>query len=65
VPPRRGLLSGYAPLYEYEVGRLDNNVPLEGLRRRGHINTAACAPNDAADFSQRIRAGVPQGRDAH
>ena len=56
------LLSGYAPLYAYESGRLDTSLPFEELKRRSHINAAAQAANDAVDFSQRIRADVPHGR---
>ena len=54
------LLSGYAPLYTYELGRLDTSLPFEELRRRSHINAAAHAADQAADFSQRIRAGLPK-----
>lgn len=54
------LLSGYAPLYAYEHGRLDTSLPFEELKRRSHINAAAQAADRAADFSQRIRAGVPR-----
>jgi len=53
------LASGYVPLLAYEWGRLDTRLPFDELRRRGHINAAAQAANDAADFSQRIRADVP------
>jgi len=53
------LLSGYAPLYTYELGRLDTGLPFEELKRRSHINAAAQAADQAADFSQRIRAGLP------
>jgi hypothetical protein len=53
------LLSGYAPLYAYEQGRLDTSRPFEELRRRSHINAAAHAADQAADFSQRIRTGPP------
>ncbi len=56
------LLSGYAPQYAYENGRSNSTLPFEELRRRGHINAAARAANDAPDFSQRIRTDVPQGR---
>jgi uncharacterized protein DUF4105 len=52
------LLSGYAPLYAYEHGRLDTTLPFEELKRRSHINDAAHAADQAADFSQQIRAGV-------
>jgi hypothetical protein len=54
------LLSGYAPLYAYERGRLDTSLPFEELRRRSHVNAAAQAADQAPDFSQRIRAGLPQ-----
>jgi hypothetical protein len=66
VNPGRGayswkiLLSGYAPLYTYERGRLDTSLSFEELKRRSHINAAAQAAEQAADFSQRIRAGVPK-----
>ncbi len=53
------LLSGYTPEYAYDMGRLDRTLPFAELRRRGHINPAARAANDAPDFSQRIRAGLP------
>jgi hypothetical protein len=54
------LLSGYAPLYTYELGRLDTRLPFEDLRRRSHVNDAARAADGADDFSVRIRAGLPQ-----
>jgi hypothetical protein len=54
------LLSGYAPLYAYEHGRLDTSLPFEELRRRSHINAAAQAADQAPDFSQRIRAALPR-----
>lgn len=54
------LLSGYAPLYAYEQGRLDTSLPFEELRRRSHINAAARAADQAADFSQQIRVGLPK-----
>lgn len=54
------LLSGYTPLYAYELGRLDTSLPFEELKRRSHINAAAQAADQAADFSQQIRAGLPK-----
>ena len=54
------MLSGYAPLYTYELGRLDTSLPFEELKRRSHINAAAQAADQAADFSQRIRVGLPK-----
>ena len=53
------LLSGYAPEYAYDMGRLDRRLPFEELKRRAHVNAAAQAANEAPDFSQRIRAGLP------
>ena len=53
------LVSGYLPEYLYEQGRLDTSVPFEELQRRAYINPLAQAADQAADFSQRIRAGQP------
>jgi len=53
------LLSGYAPEYAYDMGRLDRSVPFEELKRRAHVNRAAQAADKAPDFSRRIRAGLP------
>lgn len=50
------LLSGYAPEYAYSMGRLDQSVTFEELRRRAHINAAAQAADQVPDFSRRIRA---------
>jgi hypothetical protein len=54
------LLSGHVPAYLYEEGRLDTRLPFDELQRRSHINEKAQAADDAIDFSQRIRAGLPQ-----
>lgn len=53
------LLSGYAPLYVYEIGRLDTRLPFEELKKRSQVNEAARAADQAPDFSQRIRASLP------
>ena len=54
------MLSGYAPEYAYDRGRLVNKgLPFEELKQRVHINAAAQAADKAPDFSQRIRAGLP------
>jgi Domain of unknown function (DUF4105) len=53
------LLSGYTPEYLYEQGRLDTSVPFEELQRRALINPLAASADQAADFSARIRAGLP------
>ena len=59
-PPLRWkvLLSGYVPLYAYELGRLDTSLPFDELRRRSRVNERAVA-DDAPDFSRRIREGLP------
>ncbi len=53
------LLSGYAPEYAYENGRLDQSLPFEELKKRSRINEAAKAWNQATDFSRRFRLGLP------
>ncbi len=53
------LLSGYAPEYAYEQGRMDQSLPFDELMRRSHINAAARAADQAPDFSRRIRADLP------
>ena len=53
------LLSGYVPQYLYERAGIDTSLPFEELKRRSHINAAAQAADQAADFSQRIRAALP------
>jgi Domain of unknown function (DUF4105) len=53
------LLSGHAPEYLYEQGKVDTSVPFAELERRAYINPLAQAADQAADFSQRIRAGQP------
>jgi hypothetical protein len=52
-------LSGYAPQYAYEVGRLDTRLPFAELKQLSHINARAQATDDAPDFSQRIRVDLP------
>jgi len=53
------LLSGHAAEYAHEWGRLDTSMPFAELQRRSRINEAARAADQAADFSRRIRAGLP------
>jgi Domain of unknown function (DUF4105) len=53
------LLSGYTPQYAYELGRLDTSLPFPELRRRSHVNERAQAAGTSADFSRRIREGLP------
>jgi hypothetical protein len=53
------LASGYTPEYAYEQSRLDRSLPFEELKQRSHINAAARAADQAADFSRQIRLGSP------
>jgi hypothetical protein len=53
------LLSGYVPEYIYENRRIDTSLPFDELKQRSHINAAAQAADQAPDFSQRIRVGLP------
>jgi|SRR5262245_2792733 len=56
------LVSGYTPQYLYESGRLVGSLSFEELKRRSRINAAAQAADQAPDFSQRIREGLPRPR---
>ena len=50
------LISGHVPEYLYEAGMLDTTVPFAELWQRSVVNARAQAADQAADFSQRIRA---------
>lgn len=54
------LLSGHVPEYLHEQGRLDTRLPFAELKRRSQLNAAARSADDAADFSRRIRVGLPE-----
>jgi len=56
------LLSGYAPEYVYDTGRLDQSLPFAELKRRSHVNSVAQAADRDPDFSRRIRVGLPGER---
>ena len=52
------LVSGYAPEYLYEQGRLEaTGLSFPELHERAHVNARAQAADKAPDFSRRIRAG--------
>lgn len=53
------LLNGLFDGYLFSVGLLDTSMPLAELRERSRITDAAKAAADDADFSNRIRAGLP------
>ncbi|MEN9974656.1 MAG: hypothetical protein RLZZ282_662 [Verrucomicrobiota bacterium] len=55
----RMLVNGFGDELLYERGALDRSLPFAELKQRAHINERAHAANDAPDFSQRIRVGMP------
>jgi hypothetical protein len=55
----RHLLNGLVDRYLYANGYLDTSLPFAELRLRSKINEAAQAADQAADFSERIRASLP------
>jgi hypothetical protein len=57
------LASGYVPAYLYEQGRLNGSASFDELRRMAHVNARAQAADQAADFSRRIRVGLPGQHD--
>ena len=58
----RGLLNGYIDEMGYERGNLDRSLPFAELRARSDITERARAADGAADFSARIREGLPNPR---
>ena len=55
----RLLLNGKADEYVYREGGFAGDLPFDALKQAAHINDAARAAGDAADFSLRIRQGRP------
>lgn len=55
----RILANGYLDERLYELGTIDNAMPLTDLRVASDITEKAQAAGMAADFSRRIRVGVP------
>ncbi len=55
----RILFNGHGDELLYERGLIASNLPLAELKERCHINARARAAGQAADFSRRIRQGVP------
>lgn len=53
------LASGYVPQYLHEAGRLAPGTPFDEVQRKARINERAQAADQAADFSRRIRIGIP------
>lgn len=55
----RLVVNGYLPDYLYENDALTKKASLAELKRLAHIAERAKAADEASDFSQRIRVGVP------
>jgi hypothetical protein len=55
----RVLLTGKSDELMYERGVIDRSLPFATLKERSHINKAAQAADASPDFSQLIRAGLP------
>ena len=55
----RLLANGHLDELMYERGTIDTTLPLSELRRRSEVTEQAKAAGTAADFSSRIRAGLP------
>src|SRR5215467_7631707 len=55
----RHLFNGLIDSYLYHSGRIDTSLEFDELRARSLINAAAQAADEAPDFSDRIRAGLP------
>lgn len=52
-------VNGFLPELGYEIGALDQSLPVEELRARSRIVDGARAAGRAPDFSRRIRQGLP------
>ncbi|MDP3851816.1 MAG: DUF4105 domain-containing protein [Luteolibacter sp.] len=55
----RMLVNGFGDELLYERGGFDRALPFAELKRISRINERAKAANEAADFSEKIRAGLP------
>jgi hypothetical protein len=55
----RVLLTGKSDELMYERGVIDRTLPLATLKERSHINKAAQAADASPNFSELIRAGLP------
>ena len=58
-PSWKLLVNGYLDERLYETKAVDQSLPFPELKARSHINERAKAANDAPDFSQKIREGLP------
>ena len=53
------LVNGHLDELLYEHGTIVTNLPFAELKKLSHINPQAKAADQAADFSQQIREGLP------
>lgn len=60
----RILVNGRLDELGYERGNVDTRLPFEELRAKSDVVARARAAGDAADFSRRIRVGLPDPRAA-
>lgn len=56
----RFIVNGYLDEFLYKQGMIDQSLPLTELKQRSHINERANAADNAAEFSKRIREGLPR-----
>jgi hypothetical protein len=54
----RYILNGLVDRYLYGLGVIDTTLPFSELRSQAHLNAAALAADDDADFSAKIRTAV-------
>jgi len=59
----RLIANGYVDGFMYDQGVLDQSLPLVQLKERSHINMKANAAGNTAEFSTRIREGLPGFQD--
>jgi hypothetical protein len=52
-------VNGFLDEHAYAIGAFNQSLPFAELKERSHINERGRAAGDAADFSSRIRAGLP------
>ena len=55
----RIIVNGFLDEMMYERGTVDTSLPFAELKERSYINTRAQRADKAADFSRRIREGLP------
>ena len=52
-------MNGFGDELLYERGQLDQSLPFPELKRISRVNEKAKAADQAPDFSERIREGLP------